>query len=321
MVSNRREFVKSSVVAGSVALAGCIGSGSNADVTWAAGASGLSGLQTAAIEDIGAEEVGLDVEFTLGSAEEIGQLVINESADVGSSNPTGMAQGWVEGNEIRVFGPSLLNVTALLTLPDSGIESFEDLENGSIATLSPPSGNFFHTATYLKERFDWDLDEDIEHAEGSPAIVQEQILSGGVDAGMLFYPYFLEDYLEGNVEIVEYMPDTIEQEFGFVPEFTNLIAYDEWIDENPDKASRVQEASIIANEYISDNPSEMLDMYADEVGITDDEVIDIMEEVLPDFFGGWDTDEAKDRISFQVERAKELDLVDEGANEDIVREI
>lgn len=262
----------------------------------------------------------VNVEITEAGPAEVPQLVINGSVDTGFGNPTGMATARTEGHEVSIYGPWNANHSSLLAPPDSDVEGWEDLTGEQIGILGAPSGIWNHTKMLLAER-GWDLEQDFETRTGAPPAIQSWITGGDVAAGVLFYPLIVPALVEGDLVEVGFIPDMLEESFGRVYDFVNLIALDGWLDDNPDLAESTQQAMIDAHGYIQNNPVEVLEEYGADVTVESEEEIDLMAEKLPGIVPGWDTSEAQEDIQEQLEFVKELGMLPEDAPTDIVADI
>lgn len=330
-ITRRRTYLKGIAGAAAVGLAGCTGTGGGGDggdgsdlptVNLSATAGASFGQLVADV--VKGEEFDhqndINVEITEAGPAEVPQLVINGSVDTGFGNPTGMSMARTEGHEVSLYGPWNANHSSLLAPPDSNVGGWEDLTGEQIGILSPPSGIWNHTTMLLAER-GMDLETDFETRTGAPPAIRSWITGGDVTAGVLFYPLIVPPLVDGDLVEVAFIPDLLEETFGRVYDFVNLIALDEWLDESPELAAGMQQAMIDAHEYIRDNPVEVLEGYGADVTVESDEEIELMAEKLPGIVPGWDTDQAKTDIREQLEFVKELGMLPEDAPTDIVADI
>lgn len=328
----RRTYIKHVAgvgLAGGVAgVAGCIGDDVEEDddgllpvrMASSSGAS-LAQLLTDVIIGEGFDERnGISLEITEAGPAEVPQLVINGSVDTGFGNPIGMANARTQGHNVSLFGPWIRNHSSLLVGPDSDVQEWEDLVGDSIGMLSPPSGIWFHTAMVLNG-LGLDIEEDFETHTGAPPAILSWITGGDVDAGVLFYPLITSPLVEGDLLEVAFMPEVFEDVYGRVFDFVNLIALDEWLDEDHDRALQFQRTTVETHEWVMNNPVETLERYGPNSGVETDEEIELTAEKLPDIVSTWDTDQAKENIQEELELAQELGMLDSDAPTDIVADI
>lgn len=324
-LTKRRSYLKGVAGLTAVGVAGCTGSEeeSDLDTVQMAATSGASFGQL--IADVFKDEEfdqqnDVFIEITEAGPAEVPQLVINGSVDTGFGNPTGMASARVEGHEVSIYGPWNANHSSLLAPPNSDVDGWEDLVGEEIGILGPPSGVWNHTSMLLAER-GWDLEEDFETRTGAPPAIQSWITGGDVAAGVLFYPLIVPSLVDGDLVEVGFIPDMLDETFGRVYDFVNLIGLDDWLEESPEQASRVQQTLIDAHTYVRENPVETLEEYGADVTVESEEEIELTAEKLPDIVPGWDTAQAQEDIQEQLEFVKELGMIPEEAPTDIVADI
>ncbi len=327
-ITSRRSYLKGVTGLATAGIAGCTGNGgggSNSDfpTVQMSATSGASFGQFIADVFKGEEfdhQNDVNIEITEAGPSEVPQLVINGSVDTGFGNPTGMALARTEGHEVSIYGPWNANHSSLLAPADSDVSGWDDLVGEEIGILGPPSGIWNHTSMLMAER-GRNLEEDFETRTGAPPAIQSWITGGDVAAGVLFYPLIVPPLVEGDLVEVGFIPDMLEETFGRVYDFVNLIALDPWLEESPELAERTQQTLIDAHEYVQNNPVGVLEEYGAEVTVESDEEIELMAEKLPGIVPGWDTQEAQENIQEQLEFVKELGMIPEDAPTDIVADI
>lgn len=190
----------------------------------------------AQMEGIGAE-YGID--FTLQYAENSPAstaAVVGGTTDIGSASLWSVMSAINEGIDIRVLGEAFRHVENsmfMMTLPDSGIESVEDLAGHKIGVTGLNAGHDLMIKNYYIEN---GLDPaSIEFVSLGYGEMGQALQTGAIDAGALTGPALIQ----------------AEEELGAVPVFdfiaqfpnfpaTSYIANGEWVDANPNTVAAFQ---------------------------------------------------------------------------------
>ena len=88
------------------------------------------------------------------------------------------------------FAPYSATVGALMVPPDSSIKNLSDLAGKRVGIAGGPVDKSWVLFKALaKARYDLDLDQQVERVFGAPPLINQQVLSGGVDAAVNFWHY------------------------------------------------------------------------------------------------------------------------------------
>ncbi len=88
------------------------------------------------------------------------------------------------------FAPYSAAVGALMVPPDSSIKNLSDLAGKRVGIAGGPVDKSWVLFKALaKARYDLDLDQQVERVFGAPPLINQQVLSGGVDAAVNFWHY------------------------------------------------------------------------------------------------------------------------------------
>ena len=88
------------------------------------------------------------------------------------------------------FVPHSLTVGGLITRPESGINSISDLKGKKIGIAGGPvDKSWIILQAYAKQKLGIDLKDNVETVFGAPAVINEQIIEGNVDAVLNFWHY------------------------------------------------------------------------------------------------------------------------------------
>ncbi len=101
------------------------------------------------------------------------------------------------------FVPHSLAVGGLMVMPDGPVQSLEDLDGASIAVAGGPvDKSFVALQAYYAAKTGGTLSEVIEAEFGAPPLVNELLLSGGVDAALNFWHFNARATVDGAVELI-----------------------------------------------------------------------------------------------------------------------
>ncbi|WP_394251172.1 aliphatic sulfonate ABC transporter substrate-binding protein [Arthrobacter pityocampae] len=263
-------------VALSVGLSGCV-AGENASDTQAAADGGTQGgelnidfatynpLSLIIKEQGWLEEELADQDITVNWVQSAGSNKANEALragaiDVGSTAGSAALLARSNGSPIKAIDIySQPEWAALVTLPDSGITSVEDLRGKSVAATRGTDPYFFLLQALEAAGVDQSevTIENLQHADGRAALA-----SGAVDAWSGLDPIMAAAEQDG-AEL--FFRDIDFNSYGF------LNATEDFLTEKPDVAQTVVDAYEKAREWATENPEETAAILA-EVAAIDPEV-------------------------------------------------
>jgi ABC-type nitrate/sulfonate/bicarbonate transport system substrate-binding protein len=341
---HRREFLKATTAVGIAGLAGCVGGDGGGDgddgdggtvtgtptptatpepvsIEVGTASSGSTGvlMEVALGEELDIEN-GIDIEPQRAAAPQVEQILVNRGVEVAYMSANGTAKSRAEGREISIFGPWLADHNSLMVLPDSEVESWEDLLGESVGTLPEQTGTFNHTSLRLAAE-GMSFTEDFDLRKGSPGSIHSLNARGDIAAHMHFIPVTVKNLEEGNFREVEYLPDKLNELFGRNLHFVSLAAYDSFIDENSEVARGIRQTILDAAELLNNEPSKYLSRYRDVSGYETDAQVEFAAERTPSIYPTeWD-DEARSNIKDQVQRGKDLGILPEDVPTDVVADL
>ncbi|PPB48222.1 aliphatic sulfonates ABC transporter substrate-binding protein [Arthrobacter pityocampae] len=260
----------------SVGLSGCL-AGENASDTQAAADGGTQGgelnidfatynpLSLIIKEQGWLEEELADQDITVNWVQSAGSNKANEALragaiDVGSTAGSAALLARSNGSPIKAIDIySQPEWAALVTLPDSGITSVEDLRGKSVAATRGTDPYFFLLQALEAAGVDQSevTIENLQHADGRAALA-----SGAVDAWSGLDPIMAAAEQDG-AEL--FFRDIDFNSYGF------LNATEDFLTEKPDIAQTVVDAYEKAREWATENPEETAAILA-EVAAIDPEV-------------------------------------------------
>lgn len=204
------------------------------------------------------EEQGIEVEWVLSQGSNKALEFLNSSSiDFGST--AGAAALMAKANNAPVESIYLYSKpewTALVTNPDAGISSVEDLQGKKVAATLGTDPYIFLVRALKDHGLSVDDIElvNLQHPEGASALN-----SGNVDAWAGLDPHMARNELEAGAEL-----------FYRKPEFNTygtLNVRSEFADEHPDVVKDVIKAYEKAREWTIEHPDEAAEILAEEANL------------------------------------------------------
>jgi sulfonate transport system substrate-binding protein len=271
---NRRAFLPTLALATalSLSLSGCL-AGENASDTQAAAGDATQGgtlnIDFATYNPLSLiikkqgwlEDELADQDITVNWVQSAGSNKANEALragaiDVGSTAGSAALLARSNGSPIKAIDIySQPEWAALVTLPDSGITSVEDLRGKSVAATRGTDPYFFLLQALEAagvEQSDVTI-ENLQHADGRAALA-----SGAVDAWSGLDPIMAAAEQDG---AQLFFRDIDYNTYGF------LNATEDFLSEKPDVAQTVVNAYEKAREWAKENPEETASILAEVAGI------------------------------------------------------
>lgn len=204
------------------------------------------------------EEEGIEVEWVLSQGSNKALEFLNSSSiDFGST--AGAAALMAKANNAPVESIYLYSKpewTALVTNPDSGISSVEDLKGKKVAATLGTDPYIFLVRALKDHGLSTDDIElvNLQHPEGATALA-----NGNVDAWAGLDPHMARNELEGGAEL-----------FYRKPEFNTygtLNVRSDYAKEHPEVVKQVIEAYEKARKWTVENPDKAAKILAEEAGL------------------------------------------------------
>lgn len=212
------------------------------------------------VEEEFAEE-GIEVEWALSQGSNKALEFLNsDSVDFGSSAGAAALMSKANGAPIKnVYIYSKPEWTALVTNPESGIETVEDLKGKKVAATLGTDPYIFLLRSLNAEGVSPDDVEivNLQHGDGASALT-----SGSVDAWAGLDPYMARLELESDAALFYRNPDF--NTYGF------LNVREAFAEEYPDYVNRVIQVYEKARKWVLDNPEEAAKLLAEEASISED---------------------------------------------------
>jgi NitT/TauT family transport system substrate-binding protein len=219
-------------------------------------------LLVAAQEGFAEEEgVKLDVS-TVGYAEEA-KLFMTRQADVGVASPWEAADMRNEGLDVTFFSNAgavrFFNSMFVRAEDYPKYSSPKDLVGKTIGI--PGWGTGTTQAFQVVAQYLWGIDvkKEFDLKVAEPAALIGMLEQGQVEANLLFSGQTLASLANPKFKRIFSFADTWEEKTGFPLTITGLVAYRDWLKENPETAKAIHEASIRAIKWIALHPEEFVE--------------------------------------------------------------
>lgn len=142
------------------------------------------------------------------------------------------------------FVPHSLAVGALMVMPDGPIQSIEDLDGASIAIAGGPvDKSYIALQAYYTATTGRSLPEVIDAQFGAPPLVNELLLSGGVDAALNFWHFNARATVDGAVELISVSDMLAELGVERTPPLLGWVFSERWARSHRDEIERFLAAS------------------------------------------------------------------------------
>ena len=166
--------------------------------------------------------------------------------------------------EAKLIAITILDQTAIMVQPDSGIESVADLKGKTVAYPGKGSQQY---PLLLKALSDAGLSEDdIKLFKTKGSDVGSLLASGSVDAGVTWDPHVSGALANGSAKVLltsgKILPIKGDHYIG-----NGFYARNDFMEEYPEVTQAVVEALVRAERLILDDPETAIDMWAAAVGV------------------------------------------------------
>lgn len=142
------------------------------------------------------------------------------------------------------FVPHSRAVGALMVMPDGPIQSIEDLDGASIAIAGGPvDKSYIALQAYYTATTGRSLPEVIDAQFGAPPLVNELLLSGGVDAALNFWHFNARATVDGAVELISVSDMLAELGVERTPPLLGWVFSERWARSHRDEIERFLAAS------------------------------------------------------------------------------
>jgi ABC-type nitrate/sulfonate/bicarbonate transport system substrate-binding protein len=192
-----------------------------------------------------------------------------DTLDCATVGGLSVANGLQRGADIVLLGEFIEErepnfSTVWMTTNSSGIDSLDDLEGRTVATVTAGASTDYVQDFYIEEQTGLVAGEDYEKVEVPFAQMQETLLSGRVDVGMFPQPFYGAVVATGEVKPLFRLTDQID---GFV-QLLNGCRRD-FVEDNREVIEKFQEDWFAISDWIMDpaNRDEVVGISAETTGL------------------------------------------------------
>ena len=133
------------------------------------------------------------------------------------------------------FVPHSLTVGGLIASPDSGIESVADLVGKKLGIAGGPvDKSWVILQAYAKEKLGINLRDQVETVFAAPAVINEQMIEGKIDAVLNFWHYNARLKAAGMNEIISVKSALKELDLNHQTPLLGWVFDKEWAEKNSD---------------------------------------------------------------------------------------
>jgi NitT/TauT family transport system substrate-binding protein len=219
--------------------------------------TGTAAWEIAAMQAAGIDaHHGIDVEIRDVANSGAGQVALQaREVDVILSDFVWTSIQRQEGADFT-FVPHSLAVGGLMVMPGSPVQSIEDLAGASIAVAGGPvDKSYVALQAYYAARTGGSLPDVIEAEFGAPPLVNELLLTGGVDAALNFWHFNARASVEGAVELISVADMLKELGVARTPPLLGWVFSERWANSHDDEISRFLAASYDTKQLLLEDDS------------------------------------------------------------------
>ena len=149
------------------------------------------------------------------------------------------------------FVPHSLTVGGLIASPDSGIESVADLVGKKLGIAGGPvDKSWIILQAYAKEKLGINLRDQVDTVFAAPAVINEQIIEGKVDAVLNFWHYNARLRAAGMDEIISVKSVLKELDLNHKTPLLGWVFDKEWAEKNSDLITAFLDSSFQTKEIL-----------------------------------------------------------------------
>jgi NitT/TauT family transport system substrate-binding protein len=245
---------------------------------------GMSAIGLRSVEESESDIAnGFRGEFHYVDGDTANQFFLQGESDVAYGlDPISVAIFRNEGHDVSTYYQNQPNYACLVSQPE--YDAPEDLIGERVGNTGPDSGTTQSLAVTLQRFWDISLTEDYEPVEAQAAALVELLKSGEIEAAGLFEPHTSRAVVEGGAKcLTGHVGDVWAEEIGGTVSYTSLVAFNEWIDQDPDLALAVAQAMADGAEWLSSDPSRIEEEpFASMTGSDDPAVFERLETLIAD---------------------------------------
>lgn len=275
---------------------------------------GLTGVAAQIVEENGFDVAnGYDGEFFYNDPDASGQFFLQRQSDVAFDfDAIGAAIARTEGLEVSVFYPILNNNNCILVKEEAPYESPEELIGQPVGHFGADSGTTTSFTIVLQTLFDFNLLDEYTLVETGPPALVELLQDDEVEAIFNFVPHSSRAMIQAGARCMFGPLVDVELPNGAFSHLSQMAAYQDWLDANPDLAQAVMASWDNAIEWILEDPSRITEEpYRTLLGQDDQAVLDLISEQvngIPLFTNDW-SPEVQAQAEAWVDLAADQDVL------------
>lgn len=268
------------------------------------------------------EKYGFKGNFEYLSSDGALQNFLIGNSDIAMDNDMiGVAIARAEGFDISAFYPVGNLYMGIVVPGDSQAQTPEDLIGKKVGHFGADSGTTTFIRVIVEDMYGFDVLEEYEFSQVGPAALVPMLESGDVEAIFNFESYASEaiNTTDGRY-LLQAHKDYAEFTGGFAPWITNMVAHNDWLEENPKLAYAVRDAYDEAIAMLEESEYQIMreDYIAEGLGITSDAVLETLIEngyTTPYFTNDWSPEligQANDFLTKLAEDGMLIESVPDG---------
>lgn len=270
----------------------------------------MTGLLTEVIASEGlAEQYGIDLNVRKADAGAAEQALVTGQFDVGFLPLLTMARVQEEGLSLRYLMPLQATHASVIVPADSPAQTLEDLKGETIGNLGPSSGmsTSMEILTTHMEGVTWPA--DFEPVQGPSAALVAYLQQGETAAIMHFEPFVTRLIATGDYREVLSQNAAYRDATGSDLILSGIAAKQEWIDEDPERATAVIDMFRAAMQRIQDGGPSLLEPYSEDLQLSGDALEKGYESMAP-LYASNPPQAYEDGANSILTSAKELGLIE-----------
>ncbi|QUS37331.1 ABC transporter substrate-binding protein [Falsirhodobacter algicola] len=288
-------------------------------VTMQAVAGSIGGVPMMIIEGEGLDKKhGFTGTFEYLPSDGLFQNFLIGNSDIAMDNDLlGVAIARAEGFDVSAFYPVGNLYLGIVVPGDSDATTPEDLKGHKVGHFGADSGTTAFIRLIVQQMYGFDVLEEYDMAQVGPAALVQLLAQGEVDAIFDFEGFVSEAMVATDGHYLLQAHEAFsKQNDGFAPWITNMVAHEDWMQENPALVYAVRDAYDDAIAMLEDSHYEILrkPYIAEALGISDPAVLDQMIEngnTYGYFTNDWSEEKRTAALDFLGELAEDGSVIQE----------
>lgn len=261
---------------------------------------------------------GVSLDFKYFSPEDAENALLNGAVDVAYFSPLSTVRANNIGHNLRLFGPALNDHYSVVVQQDSPYTSLDQLRGKKLGILSRTTGGY-SDLSIIWAKTGGSVEKDFILVTGKPPILVNFLLTGAVDAILLFEPQVTNLIADEKARRLISLQDLAKQA-GLSSPILMLAfaAQEEWLNQHRPQAAGLLCAYYSAFDLIRSDPSLFLPTRVKEIlGIENPAVISALQELLPPLYPTVWNQQTRTEILDLLQEAQQLQLIDSHPNDKI----